>query len=170
MLTQGLTDCKNGGANNLNALQLAAGAFTEIDTSGNPVGVAVASGSLSNVVQPIIAGTTTLGLAVGSIVRFESIANVSNMMGIDFEIDTVNANDFRIRYIMGNAPGNVGGAGFYRIINFDPQFYPRRRFIINVTQASPAVITMSVTHGYTVVQEIRIQMPAAYRMIDFDNV
>ncbi len=160
---------KSGGGNNLNAGTLAA-AFTELDSSGEPAGARVAVGSLSNVVQPIIAGTTTVGLAVGSVVRMDSVANVTNMMGIDFEIDTVNVNDFRIRFVMGNVPGAVGGAGFYRQINFDPQFYPRRRFIIDVDQAATAEITMSVTHGFTVGQEVRIQMPAAYNMVEFDNI
>ena len=171
MLTQGITYFKNGGTNNLNALSLVVGSFTEIDTSGNPVGAAVATTASSNVVRPIISTGSTAGVATGSIVRLESMLNVSNLMGIDFEVDTVNLDtDFRLRYVMANAPGAVGGAGFYRIINFDPQFYPRRRFIIDVTQAAAAVITMSVTHGYTVGQEIRIRIPAAYGMVEFNNV
>ena len=161
---------KSGGGNNLNAGTLAA-AFTEINSSGEPAGAPVATTSSTNAAQPVIATGTTVPLVTGSVVRLDSMANVSNIMGLDFEVDTVNAGvDFRMRFALPAAAGAVGGAGFYRIINFDPQFYPRRRFIVNVTQAASAVIRMSVTHGFTEGQEVRIQMPAAYNMIEFDNI
>lgn len=170
MGTSSLSYFKDGGGDNLNALVLAS-SFLEFDTSANPVGANVATTASSNVVQPIISTGATAGLQTGSVVRLNSMANVPNIMGIDFEIDTVVLNtSFRIAYVLANAPGAVGGAGFYRIINFDSIYYPRRRFICNITQAASAVVTMTVTHGYTVGQQVRFQVPAAFGMIEMNGL
>src|SRR5690606_4582312 len=67
------------------------------------------------------------------------------------------------------APGAVGAGGFYRIVNLDSPYYPRRRFIVNITQAAQAVITFSQTHGFTAGQQIRLIVPAQYGMVQMDN-
>jgi hypothetical protein len=147
-----------------------AGGFTLVDSSANPVGVSVAVTSTTNAAQPVVATGTTTGLVTGSVVRLIDITGACNISGFDFEIDTVVAGvSFRMRWALANAPG-AGTTGFYRQIKFDPIFYPRRRFIVNITQAAQAVITTSVTHGYTVGQEIRIYVPAEFGMVEMDGL
>jgi len=92
-------------------------------------------------------------------------------MGFDFEIDTINANaNFRMRYALANVPGAVGGAGFYRQVNFNSPFYPRNRFIVNITQANPMVVSLSVTADFTVGQAVRFNIPAAFGMVELDGL
>jgi hypothetical protein len=55
-------------------------------------------------------------------------------------------------------------------VKYDPIFYPRRRFAANITQASSAVVTCTVDHGLTVGQEVRLQVPAAYGMVEMDGL
>jgi hypothetical protein len=153
--------------------QIAANAgFFLVDSSIQNPGAAIAETAISNAVQPVVTTANTGSLATGSIVRLSADTNVPNIMGIDFEVDTVVANtSFRVRWALANAPGAAGaGDGFYRQIPFDPIFYPRRRFIVNITQAAQAVVRLSVAHGYTVGQQIRFVVPAEFGMIEMDGL
>jgi hypothetical protein len=153
--------------------QIAANAgFFLIDSSVQNPGAAVAETAITNAVQPVVTTANTGSLATGSIVRLNSDTNLPNIMGFDYEVDTVVANtSFRMRWALANAPGAAGaGDGFYRQIPFDPIYYPRRRFIVNITQAASAVIRLSVAHGYTVGQEIRFVVPAEFGMIEMNGL
>lgn len=144
--------------------------FTLVDSSDQTPGAAVAVTSTSNVVQPIVATGSTAGLATGSVVRLINITGAANIGGIDFEIDTIVANtSFRIRRALANAPG-AGTTGFYRIIPFPSIYYPRRRFVVNITQAASAVVTTSVLHDFTVGQEVRMVVPSAFGMTQMNGL
>jgi len=56
------------------------------------------------------------------------------------------------------------------LIKYDPIFYPRRRFITKITQASLAVVTMCVTHGYKVGQLVRMVVPDAFGMTQMNGL
>ena len=51
------------------------------------------------------------------------------------------------------------GAGTFRRIPYNPYFYPSTRYITDISQATEAIVTMSVTHNYTVGQEVRFIIP-----------
>jgi len=151
------------------------GLFTLVDQS-NPLvspllGNPVATTAESNAVQPVVSTGNTAGLAVGSVVRLSNVAAIPNIMGFDFEIDTVNANaNFRMRFPLANVPGAVGGAGFYRQVNFNSPFYPQNRYIISITQAAQAVVSLSVTADYKVGQAVRFNIPNAFGMVQLNNL
>lgn len=167
---------KNGGANNLNVTDLAAGdGFTLVDTSSPSLSAAVAITGSTNATQPVYSTANTAGLVTGSIVRLAMPAatNTQNLGGYDFEIDTVVANtSFRGRYALATAPGvGANGGATYRIIKYDALFYPRWRFIANISQAANAVITTTVQHGYTAGQQIRLHVPSsAFGMTEIDGL
>ena len=141
----------------------AAGAgFTLMDTTDTAPGAARAITASTNATQPVISAANTDGLQIGSIVRMANVTGALSLGGWDFEVDTITAGvSFVMRYAMATAPGAAGIAGTYRVVPYDPIFYPRWRYIINITAANPAVITTSVRHGYTVGQKIRINLPDA---------
>jgi hypothetical protein len=135
------------------------GMFYLQDSSVQAPGASVAVTATSDATQPIVDTGSTTGLSAGSIVRLINIANRPNLGGYDFQIDTiVTDTSFRIAATLANAPG-AGGAGAYRVIPFDPIFYPRRRFVVNISQASEAQVTTSVAHGYTQGQQVRMVVP-----------
>lgn len=144
--------------------------FTLLDTSDQTPGASIAVTSTTNATQPVVATGNTAGLSTGNVVRLIAITGAPNISGFDFEIDTIVANtSFRMRYALANVPG-AGTTGFYRKIPFPSIFYPRRRFVINITQAASAVVTTSVQHGYTVGQEVRMIVPAAFGMTQMDGI
>lgn len=167
----GLRYFKDGASNNLNMLNMGSDGFTLIDTSSNPLGNAVAVSGVSNATQPLVTTGNTGTMGVGSIVRLSQVSELPNLMGIDFEIGAITPNtNFTVAYVLANVPGAVGTTGFYRHVKYDPLYYPRRRYIVNVTQAAQAVVTFSVTHGYTVGQELRFHVDPSNDMIELDGL
>jgi len=169
----GIERKKSNAANATNmTTALAAGGFSLIDSSADPVGAAVAITGATNVVRPIIATGSTAGLSAGNIVRLSGVTGATGLSGIDFSIDTLVANtSFRLAGALQQAQGAAGTAGFYRKISFDPLYYPRHRFILNITQAASAVVTLSVPSGYKVGDTIRFVIPSSiYGMTQLDGV
>jgi len=137
------------------------GGFTLINDATQPLlSASVATTAATDATQPVVSTANTSGLAVGSVVRLSNTANATSLNGIDFEIDNIVAStSFRVRYAMSRSPGVAGGAGNYRIVNRDPLYYPRRRYIADISQAVQAVITCTVSHGFTVGQAVRFIVP-----------
>jgi len=150
--------------------QIAADAgFTLVDTSANPLTAAVAVTAGTDSTTPTYSTADTGSLASGDVVRLSSLTGQENLAGIDFQISTVNADtDFLVAYAIATTPGATATAGNWRKVQYDPIFYPRRRFIANITAAGSAVVTCTADHGLTVGQEVRIIVPAAYGMVEMD--
>lgn len=145
--------------------------FTPVDSSGIPLSAAVATTNVTNATRPVISTGGTAGLTASSIVRVYSNVNTRQINGYDFAIDTIVANtSFRIASVLATATdGVVAQAGNYRIVNFDPLYYPRHRFPVNITQAASAVVTLSVPSGYKVGQTVRFSIPSQFGMVELDN-
>ncbi len=152
--------------------------FSLVNSADQNVGVAVAVTAVSNATQFVSSTASTSGLATGDIVRLTNIATQTNTRGFDFEIDTVVANtSFAARWALASVPGGAGGAGFYRKVDFEPIFYPRNRFVVNISQATQGVVTTSVAHGYQVGQKVVFYFPVgqtdgtnAFGMEELNNV
>lgn len=139
--------------------QLAANTgFTLIDSSvitpsGNTAITAVTAAN-----PPVVSTATTP--VIGDIVRLNTLDNQPQIGGIDFTVTAINAGvDFTIGNInLTNSTAST--AGNYRIIPFDPMFYPRNRTVtfIQNNVVNPKVY-LSVTHGFTVGQELRLSFP-----------
>ena len=159
---------KTNSTDALNGVTLASGGFTLVDSTQNIIGSAVAVTSVSNAAIPIVATGTTTGLVAGDIVRLINIVGGQQISGVDFTIDTIVAStSFRLPYMAQVAAGTTG---FYRKINYQPQFYPRARYITAVTTGATTVVKMSVTHGYTVGQRVSFVVPAAFGMTQLNSL
>ncbi len=170
---------------------LVSGGFTLYDPSGQAagslplIGLAVATTAISNATSPVVLTANTAGLVAstgtvrGTILRVTGTAAQQDTQGIDFAIGAVVANTSFTLTIAGlnalaNVPGAVGGAGFYRVVNVDELFYPRHRYITNITKAVNANVSTSVQHGMTPGQEVRFSIPklalAPFGMVELDGV
>lgn len=150
------------------AATLGVDGFTLVDSSSNPVGASRALTSISNATPPRATVASTTGLATGDVVRIINTTGGQQLGGLDFTITVVGGTTFDLAYM---SPIVVaGGPGTYRVIKFNPLYYPRRRYISSITQASSAVVKMTVTHGYTVGQVVRFVVPAAYGMTEMNGL
>lgn len=152
------------------ATALASGGFTLVNSSLNAPGVLVSTiTAISNASIPVVTNSGTNGLVAGNIVRLVNVAGAQQLGGTDFTVgyNTLSTTTFSLDYMAQIVAGTTGS---FRKIAFDPIFYPRRRTITKITQATQAVITLSVTHGYQVGQSVRIYVPAQFGMTQFNGI
>lgn len=154
---------------------MTSGGFTLIDSSVQVPG-ALNNGStgisaISNATPPVVTVGSTAGMAAGSVVRLFNVANGQQVGGMDFTVgyNTFSGTTFSLDY-MSSLGAGVGATGSFRVIPFDPIFYPRRRFISKVTTGATTLVTMSVTHGYQVGQAVRFIVPSAFGMTQLDGL
>ena len=173
---QALVEYKSNGASGLNSDVLLSGGFTLYDPSNQNItpslSAPVATTAVTNATRPVVSTGNTAGLSVGSIVRL-SLNNQKDDTGPEFVVGAVTANtSFTLLTAsnpLANVPGAVGGAtGFYRIVNQDYLFYPRRRYIVNITQTVNPQVSTSVPHGMTAGQAIRFNIPAVSGMVQLN--
>lgn len=153
------------------------GGFTLYDPSGvssgsQPiVGPAVATTAATNATQPVVSTASTTGVYVGAIVQKYDAQN--NIDGIPMYVSAVTLNTNFTLLTATNAlqaaPGVIGGAGVYRIVQY-PLFYPRKLYITNITGTSGAItIATSVQHGLTPGQQIRFSIPSQSGSVELNS-
>ena len=147
----------------VNLIAAPAGSFAYYDSSEATPGAPVAITAISGATPPLVSTGSTAGLGVGSVVEIINTTGAQQFGGMSFSISNITANtSFALTF----APTIAAGTnGFYRIIPFDPIFYPRNRFITEIAVGATTDITMSVQTTYTVGQLVRVIGPAAYGAI-----
>jgi len=148
---------------------IAVGGFTLYDPTGQTpgtlplIGNPVATTASTNAIRPVVSTASTAGISVGTIVRMSNTAQ-TDVNGIDMVVGAVTTNTsftlLTATNALANVPGAIGGAGFYRIINSNPLFYPRHRYVTNITNGVNPTVSTSVPHGLTPGQEVRFTIPA----------
>ena len=146
--------------------------FTFFDSSDQTPGAARAITAVTAANPAVVSAADTTGLISNtSIVRMINVSGMQQISSVDFTVGTVTAGvSFGLRYLNAAAFAAAGTTGFYRIIPFDPIYYPRARTITAITQATSAVITLSVIHGFTVGQVVKILVPSAFGMTQMNNL
>lgn len=143
------------------------GGFTLVDSSVNIPGPSVALTAVSNANPPAVTTGSTATLSDGDIVRIIDVTGAQQLGGYDFTVNVVDGTHFQLEFMV---PIAAGTNGFWRRIPYNPYFYPRTRYISAITQAANAVVTMTVTHGFTVGQKVRLQVPAAFGMTQINGL
>lgn len=169
----GIVTLRNGAATAINtstAVTLTVPGFKLIDSSIQTPGASVATTDTGAGANPTILTANTSGMSDGAIVRLFSMTGAAEFNGYDFTIDNVVDNtSFDLAYSP-FATVAAAAAGHYRYIAFDPIYYPRNRYITGISQAAEAVITLSVTHGFQIGQQIRIYCGSIFGMTEIDGL
>lgn len=135
---------------------LVSGGFTLLDTSVQQPGTVNALTAITAANPPIVSSVNLPPL--GSVVRLFNLNNQPQVGGLDFTVTDLGVGSFEIGNIsLVNSTASTSGS--WRLIPFDPIFYPRRRAITFVRSASQAVIYLSVTHQFVVGQSVRLAFP-----------
>jgi len=144
---------KEDGADTVTFERIAAGGFLLIDESDQTPGAANATGTAITAASPaVVSATSTAGLSSGDVVRMFDCVSMEQISGLEFTIGSVVANtSFELSHLAAAGFAAAGTTCSFRRIPFNPQFSPRKRTITGITKAVSAVVTMSVTHGYSVV-------------------
>ena len=150
------------------AARITSEGFILVDTSKQILGPPISILTITGDDPSRVTNSGDNGLSAGDVVRFTSLTGARQLDGIDFTVSSsgLTSTAFRLAYGRVIVAGTTGTA---RRVIFDPIYYPRRRIITNITQASSAVVRLSVDNGYTVGQEVRIYITAPYGMIEANN-
>jgi len=155
---QGTIYTKTAATGALAIAQMAAGTgFFSYDSSVIVPGASRATTAVSGAADPVVAAADVTGLVVGDIIRMYNQVGAHQLDGIDFTVTAIGGGGFTIGY-MDQIVAAVG-AGAYRKIPYNPIYYPRNRVITHITQATQAVVTTSVTHGYAIGQKVNFSVP-----------
>jgi hypothetical protein len=101
--------------------------FFYLDTSIQTYGIPTALTAMTAANPPVITSNGH-GLSVGQVVKLSSMNNQPQAAGMDYTVTAVTTNTFTLGNIsLVNSTAST--AGFWTLINNDPIFYPRRRFI-----------------------------------------
>ena len=162
----------NGGSSVLSPKYTSTNGFTFVaDSATLASNAAIAlNGTEINQANPAVADTgTTTGLVSGStIVRLYGTTGMLQVSGMDFTVGTVIAStSFQLKYLDTTQTGFGADAtaGNYILVNARGRYYPKHRSITKIASSGTStVITMSVTHGMVVGQEVRLVVPTAWGM------
>lgn len=163
---------KTNSTNAMNYDDVTSGGFSLVDTSTVTYGASLAFTAISDATPPVVSANPTTGLLDGDVVRIftTAAAGAYQLAGLDFTIDNLVTNtSFELIYMV-SAGDAAPGAGTFRKVNNDPMYYPRRRYITNITQATSAVVTLSVTHGYVVGEKVQFIVPLEYDMTQMNGL
>lgn len=154
---------------------IAADGFTIVNDSATVAngGSVALNGTEINRANPAVAssGTTTGLVDSVSVVRLYNTTGMLQVSGMDFTVGTIVAStSFQLKYLNNSGFAADATSGTYRIINAASRYYPRNRYITAITQATSAVVTLSVTHGFTVGQAVRFAVPSAFGMTEINGL
>lgn len=144
--------------------------YTFVDTSIQTPGPLLATTSTTAANPASVATAFTAGLVAGSVVRMINVTNMQQISSMEFTVGAVVPGvSFTLAFM--NTTGFVpGAAGFFRVIPNDPIYYPRRRFVTRMSQGLNMIVTLSVTHGYTVGQLVRLVVPTEFGMVQANGL
>lgn len=126
--------------------------------------------AVSNAAIPVATVGSTAGMSAGTVVRMFNVTSAQQLGGYDFTVgyNTFSATEFSLDYMSQIVAGTTG---IFRVIPFNPIYYPRWRYISKVVSSGVnSIITMTVTHGYKVGQKIAFRVPAAFGMVELDGL
>lgn len=163
----------NGAATIAIPSMITSGGLTFVDDSASVnIGPAlnIATG-ISQANPAVVTTNVTTNLGNGDIVRVYGTTGMLQIAGMDFTIGAVNAGvSYTLAFLDSTGFGAAATAGTARKVAFDARYYPRRRYITNISRAAQAIVTMSVTHGFTVGQEVRIYCTSDFGMTEINGL
>ncbi len=144
----------------------------QVDTSDqNSLGAANTGITAISAAQPaLVSLASTAGLANGDVVRLSSTTGMLQIASMDFTISTVIANtSFELSFM--DTTGFVAATGgTLRKVNNPPLYSPRQFLITNISQATQAIVTLSVTSDVAVDEELVIDIPSNFGMTEMNGL
>ncbi len=176
-MTQGLGTIytKTATTNALAVAQIAANSgFYLVNSTANIPGPSLSLTGITGANPPVVLTANTASLSNGDTVRIFNTVGALQLAGLDFTIGAISAGtSFTLAYMAAIAAASPG-AGTFRRIPYNPYFYPPIRYITKISQATKAIVTLSVTHMFTVGQSVRLIVPtvtaSTYGMTQLNGV
>lgn len=146
---------------------VAADGVTLIDPDA-PVTYAATAVTGASLAAASVITSAAHGLQTGDLVRLYNITAMQQISSLVFTATRTGANTFTVPI---NTAGfaAAGTGGFAQRVNKE-QFDPKRLWITGITAANPMVVSVSTTHLYNVGSKVRLIVPAAFGMVEANNL
>jgi hypothetical protein len=147
------------------------GGFRWLESQPNNLEAAGNAITAITAATPPVVSKVAHGYQVGDTVQLTATTGMLQIAGYEATVTVRDsANAFSIGYIPGAGFAAAATAGVARRISTPPMFAPRRRYITAITQATSAVVTLSVTHGYQVGEKVRFNVSSDWDMTEIDGL
>lgn len=149
---------------------ISSGGITLIDTSNPPTYAALTATAITAANPAVVSMADTGSIVVGDVVRIYAATGMQQISGMDFTVTAVTTNvSITLGYL--DASGFAAPATAAQVLKFIPsRWYPRYRYITNITQASQAVVTFSVAHDFTAGEILGFKVPSSYGMSEISAI
>jgi hypothetical protein len=134
--------------------------------SGYPSPEAALTGTTITNATPAVASVTNTYNNGDRVVIYNSVGALM-YSGMTFTISSVSGSGFTLLGL--NTPGSAATAFQVRRIPPANRVEPRFFYITGITQANPAVVTLSEAHDYVVGMKVIFQIPGSFGMIQLNN-
>lgn len=161
---------KTAAANTLEMTSDASGGFTYVTALPN-VEAAVA-GTIITQANPAVCTANAHGYSNGDRVRMTNNAVMKQLSGLEFTVSNVTANTFELAGLdTSNAaifPAAETGFVVRRLSSIG-RVEPKFLYVTAVSQANPAVVTVSTAHNYVVGQRVKFNIPSSFGMQELNQ-
>lgn len=161
----------SGQATDITTNMVTTGGFTLVDPTAANL-QAAKTGTAITAADPAVVALTSHGYSVGDVVLLTNTTGMLQISGYSFTITAVgDANHFTLGYLDASGFAAAATNVVARKYNYLSAYVPRREKIVNIGTATAlgvagagtsTIITLPVTHLYTVGQAVRIYVPNSY--------
>lgn len=160
---------KENAASTVTFETISSGGFSLKDTSEQAPEAAV-TGTAITAASPAVVTAVAHGYSVGDRVRIYSSTGMLQIAGMEFTVTAVGgANSFTLGYLDASGFAAAATALQARRIPNNPLYAPEANWITGITAAANAVVTMSVTHGLAIGDQVRLNVPSEFGMVQADG-
>jgi hypothetical protein len=137
------------------------------------LGAVVTGGALSKA-NPAVLTSTAHGLQTGDQIiihgPFTAATAMNQLGGLVFTVTVTGANTVTIPINTNTANFTATTVTTWQKVRVGPLFYPQRTAITGITAANPIVVSTATNHGFTVGQQIRLEVPRVFGMVEANNL
>jgi hypothetical protein len=150
----------------------AATGFTYITTT--PVVEAQNAAAITGITaaSPGVVSQASHGYSAGDILQFYSTTGMLQISGMNFQISTVNANDYTLIGLRAAGFAAAATAGYTRRISKYAAVEPQFLYVTEITKATSAVVRTSVdpTAHYVVGMKLYFSVPSSFGMREINTL
>ena len=156
-----------------NALASAVGTtngFSFFSTAAPPTFTALTATAINGTTW-VVSMASTAGIFPGDIVRVYNSTGMHQIGGYDFQVTAVTTNTSITLGMMATSGITASNATAASILEIIPsQFYPRWRYIANITKAAQATVYFTVANDFTIGEIVSFRVSSAFGMSQINNV
>lgn len=143
------------------------------DTTNPPTFSALALTAITGSAGTFVVSMASTGtIAVGDSVRLYATTGELQIAGYTFQVTAVTTNvSITLGYMASSGITFAADATAGQVIKYIPSlFYPRRRFIANITKAAQATVYFTAPNDFTPGEKVSFRVSSAFGMSQINNI